>query len=175
MGNDQSFRVEADAESGIKPAERAPMLEFQTKVNRLQRSVVAAGEAATNGKTRLAAIRRALIESAADVKLMDEAAELDRRLTVLQRRLRGDETLRGLESGSPSSIQSRVASVSNGIRGMISAPTGTQQANYQLAADDFTEVYGRLRTLIETDLPRFEQRLDAAEVPHTPGRMPAWK
>ena len=92
-------------------------------------------------------------------------------MTAVQRALRGDETLRGLESGSPSSIQSRVNSAAAGARGLTGAPTGTQQMNYTIALDELNAEIAKLRTL-ETELRKFEQQLEAAGVPYTPGRWP---
>ena len=66
----------------------------------LQRKVTGALEPPTERRTDLTAIRRALLDSSADAKLIDDAAALDKRLTSILRKLRGDETLRGLESGS---------------------------------------------------------------------------
>ena len=84
-------------------------------------------------RTRTTAIRRALVDSPADMKMMDEAARYDQRVLAVLRKLRGDETLRGLESGSPSAIQQRVNSAVQGARGLTGAPTGTQQLNYGIA------------------------------------------
>ena len=89
----------------------------------------------------------------------------------MQRALRGDETLRGLESGSPSTIQSRVNSAAAGARGLTGAPTGTQQTNYTIAAADLDAEIARLKAL-ETELKAFEQQLEKAGVPYTPGRWP---
>ena len=101
----------------------------------------------------------------------DEAVKFDQRVTAVQRQLRGDETLRGLESGSPSSIQSRVGSAVAGARGLTGAPTGTQQMNYTIANEELTAETTKLRAL-EAELKKFEQQLEAAGVPYTPGRWP---
>ena len=92
-------------------------------------------------------------------------------MTAVQRALRGDETLRGLESGSPSSIQSRVNSAAAGARGLTGAPTGTQQTNYTIALEELNAEIAKLKAL-ETELKKFEQQLEAAGVPYTPGRWP---
>src|SRR5215510_10656426 len=120
-------------------------------------------------KTRTTAIRRAIADSAADIKLLDEAARFDRRVTEILRALRGDETLRGLESGAPSTIQSRVNSAAAGARGLTGAPTGTQQMHYTVANDQLKAEAAKLRAL-EGGSRRFEQQLEAAGVPYTPGR-----
>jgi hypothetical protein len=36
-------------------------------------------------------------------------------------------------------------------------------------------VQTKLHELVEVDLAKFEKQLDAAGVPHTPGRIPNWK
>jgi hypothetical protein len=128
-------------------------------------------EQANSMRTRTQAIQRALIDSPADVKLMDEVRRFDQRVLAVLRRLRGDETLRGTESGSPSTIQSRVNSAAQGARGLTGAPTGTQQRNYAIASEDLAALITALRTL-EAELRKFEQQLEAAGVPYTPGRWP---
>src|SRR5262249_56204111 len=103
---------------------------------------------------RTTAIRRAIADSAADITLLDDAAKFDRRVTDIQRALRGDETLRGLESGSPSTIQSRVNSAAAGARGLTGAPTGTHPITYTLANDELNAEAAKLRAL-EGELRRF--------------------
>ena len=90
------------------------------------------------------------------------------RATEVGRQLRGDETLRGLESGSPSSIQSRVNSAAAGTRSLSGAPTGTQQMNYTIAAEQLAAEVAKLKAL-EAELKVFEQKLEAAGVPYTAG------
>ena len=106
----------------ITPAARSAGAEYQDKVFKLQRSFTGALEQANNMKTRTTAIRRAIADSAADIKLLDEAVRCDQRITAVLRTLRGDETLRGLESGSPSTIQSRVNCAATGARGLTGVP-----------------------------------------------------
>ena len=171
LGEAQTITVSADPNATLTPAQRTAATEYQDKVAKLQRAFTGALEQANNMKTRTTAMRRAIADSAADIKLLDEAVRFDRRVTEIQRALRGDETLRGLESGSPSTIQSRVNSAAAGARGLTGAPTGTQQMNYTVANDELNAEAAKLRAL-EGDLRRFEQQLEAAGVPYTPGRWP---
>ncbi len=171
LGEAQTITVAADPNVTLTPAQRTAATEYQDKVAKLQRSLTGALEQANNMKTRTTAIRRAIVDSAADIKLLDEAIKFDQRVTAVQRELRGDETLRGLESGSPSTIQSRVNSAAAGARGLTGAPTGTQQTNYTVANDELNAELTKLRAL-EAELKKFEQQLEAAGVPYTPGRWP---
>jgi photosystem II stability/assembly factor-like uncharacterized protein len=171
LGDAQTVTVSADPGATMTPAARAAANEYQQNVLRLQRLFTGALEQANEMKTRTTAIRRAIVDSTADVRLLDETMALDRRVTAVQRMLRGDETLRGLESGSPSSIQSRVNSAAAGARGLTGAPTGTQQTNYTIALEELNLEIGKLKAL-ETELKKHEQQLEAAGVPYTPRRWP---
>ena len=62
-------------------------------------------------------------------------------------------------------------SAAAGARGLTGAPTGTQQMNYTVANDELNAEAAKLRAL-EGELRRFEQQLEAAGVPYTPGRWP---
>jgi len=155
----------------MTPAQRTAATTYHENVAKLQRTFTGALEQANNMRTRTQAIRRALVDSPADVKLMDQAVQFDRRVLAVLRVLRGDETLRGTESGSPTSVQQRVNSAVQGSRGLSGAPTGTQQLNYTLANDDLTAQVAAIRSL-DAELRKFEQALEAAGVPYTTGRGP---
>lgn len=161
--------MEADAAAQVRPEDRKALSEFVTKVYKLQREVTGSMEAATTAKSKLAAVKRALLDSPAEAKYLETTSALDRRLTVILRKFRGDETLRGLESGSPSTIQSRVSSAAFGVRNLTGAPTGTQQMNYQIALEEFGAERPKLQAVLN-ELKKLEQELDAAGVPYTQGR-----
>lgn len=171
LGPEQTLTVVADPGVVISPAERTAATDYQDKVAKLQRTYTGALEQANSMRTRTTAIRRALVDSPADLKMMDEAARYDARVLAVLRKLRGDETLRGLESGSPSSVQQRVNSAVQGARGLSGAPTGTQQLNYGIAFDELAAEVTRLRAL-ENEIRKFEQQMEAAGVAYTPGRWP---
>jgi photosystem II stability/assembly factor-like uncharacterized protein len=171
LGEAQSIAIAADPGVTLTAEQRTAAVEYQTNVFRLQRSFTGALEQANQMRTRTQAMRRAITESAADIKLLDAAVGYDRRVLTILRALRGDETLRGLESGSPSSIQTRVNAAAAGGRGLTGAPTGTQQTNYTIALEDLNGEIGRLKAL-EGELRKFEAQLEAAGVPYTPGRWP---
>jgi photosystem II stability/assembly factor-like uncharacterized protein len=153
----------------------APPIDFLEKVTRLQSAVSGALEVANTAKQRLATIKRALEDSPADPKLMEERDALDRRLDALLLTLSGDNALRRRQENAPASISQRANGVANETRGLLEPPTKTQQDQYAIAAAEFEQELPKLRTLVETDLKKFEQKLDAAHVPLTPGRFPEFK
>lgn len=169
LGAEATFVVEGDPNAPLKPEERKLRDDFLKQVTELQRRIGGAVESANTARTELAAIKRALVDSPADAKLMDDAAALDQTLLGILRRMRGNETLRGQESAQPSSISSRVNSAGFGARGMLGAPTGTQRMNVTIASKAFAAEQPRLKAALD-ELKALKQRLDAAGVPLTPGR-----
>ena len=73
LGEAQTITVSADPGVTLTPAARTAAIEYQDKVAKLQRSFTGALEQANDMKTRTTAIRRAIVESTADIKLLDEA------------------------------------------------------------------------------------------------------
>ena len=56
-----------------------------------------------------------------------------------------------------------------------SAPTGTQQESYRVAAEQFSALLPELQQLVERDLVTLEDQLERLGAPYTPGRMPRWQ
>jgi hypothetical protein len=169
LNAEETITVEADAAGALTEAERKARDEFIERALRVQRQVLGTLDSANQAKAKLTAIRRALLDGPAQPAMIETASKLDARVTAILRKLRGDETLRGLESGAPTSIQARSANAVAVTRGMTSPPTGTMQTNLRIAGEELAEESAKLKTLLE-ELKKFEQALDAAGVPYTQGR-----
>lgn len=163
LGTPQTFEVTSE---GVPPTE------FLDKVSKLQVSIDSALLASNQTKQKLEAIHRALEDSTADPKLENELGELDERLENLLRELRGDDVLRRRQENVPKSIRERASDVAGATRDLLAPPTRTQQDQYAIALAEYEQWLPKLRTLIDTDLKKFEKELDTARVPLTPGRIP---
>jgi len=73
-------------------------------------------------------------------------------------------------SSAPFANSAAIAAAT-GARGLSGVPTATQQTNYTIAFEELNGEIAKLRTL-EAELKKFEQQLEAAGVPYTPGRWP---
>ena len=170
------FEVEVLGTPTLPPADRQALLAFQMQVGELQRAVQGAGRAAADAEEQIQFIKRAIeISPQVDGNLLSEARSLELRLMDLQEAMNGDRTLPRRGEAAMPGIQGRIRTVIFGSMSSTSAPTATQQEGYRITAALFTETYDDLKQLIEVDLPAFQQRLEAAGVPWTPGRgMPDW-
>ena len=176
IGREQEFQVVVDGQERMSPADRIALVEFQTKVARLQRAVQGALETANALTPRFVAIRRALIETPnAPESLLNEASALEKRKNEILRALRGDQALRARNMNVPPSITERVGDIVGGQRMSTARPTQTQIDQYAAAAAEFEGTLNQLRQLIEVDLQKLEKQMEAAGAPWTPGRIPDWK
>lgn len=176
LGQAQEFQVTVEGQERMSPADRGALVEFQQKVARLQRALQGAQATANALKPRLAAIRRALLETpAAPEKLLSDASALDKRTNEILRALQGDQALRQRNMNLPPSISERVGDIVGSQRMSTARPTQTQIDQYAAAAQEFETALNQLRQLIEGDLAKLEKQMEAAGAPWTPGRIPEWK
>lgn len=176
MGQAQQFEVVVEGQNEMSPSDRSALVEFQQKASRLQRAANGSLEAANALRPRLAAIKRAILETPSlPHKLQDDAAALEKRTNEILRALRGDTAARQRNMNTPPSINERVGYIVAAQRTSTSRPTQTQVNQYTVAAQEFEAVLGQLRQLIDVDVARLEKQLEAAGAPWTPGRIPEWR
>jgi len=73
-------------------------------------------------------------------------------------------------------IVDRVQTVIGGHWSTTSAPTATHRRSYEIAVEEFSEIYNDLRQLIERDLPALEDRIEATGAPvAVRHRLPRWR
>lgn len=176
VGSPESFNVIADGMQEMSPQDRAALVAFQDKAARLLGAVSGAIEVATSTETRLGLIERGVDQTpSANQKLRDSARDLHKKVKDLLTALRGDEVAREYQENTPPSIQERVGRVVGSGRSSSAKPSEIQLSDYKFASEQFADVLSQLRTVVDVDLANLEKALDAAGVPHTPGRIPAWK
>ncbi|MBI3886518.1 MAG: glycosyl hydrolase [Opitutae bacterium] len=176
IGAPVSFAAEILGTASLPVADRAKVLEFARKVSRLQRAVLGSVELAKEIHERLKFLGKAIGDTpAAPVALLNRTKELDARLKDLETALTGDKILAKYQEPAPLSIAARADGVAEALWSITTAPTGTHQRSYEIAAQEFAPVLEKLKTLVDTDLKDLETKVEAAGAPWTPGRVPTWK
>ena len=171
----RTFSVVSLGLASLGAADKAAVLAFQQKVQRLQRAVLGTLRAADEADSRVKHLKKALAETpTADPSLGVEARRIENRLRDLNIDLRGDSTVARRSEPTLPSISDRVSRIT-GQWNTTQAPTTTQERNYQTAATRFSEVLRELKSLIEGDLVRLELNAETAGAPWTPGRLPKWR
>ena len=171
MSSPVTFRVLHDPAATTTAADREANLTFRARAQVLSRQIGSAVEAATAAKTKMDAIIKVLDQMPSAPKaLTDKSRDVNRRLTLALRQLRGDNVNSARGEPVPVSIQSHANNAMPG--GMLNAPTTTNREQYDIAAADFAAEYAKLKPLLSTEIPAIEVELDRIGAPPTPGRIP---
>ena len=75
----------------------------------------------------------------------------------------------------PHAVSDRVSFLARSHRNTLQRPTQAQRREYAIASAEFTSELGKLRALIEKELPPLQRALEEAGAPWVPGRLPEWK
>ena len=171
----QSFNVTAEGSTSMSAADQAAQEEFLRKAARLYRAVYGATRTAEDVQARLKEIREALRETPEAEKQLGAVADsLEQRDREILRALRGDREIARRNEPVPSSINDRVSSILEGERFSLAKPTQSHVDSYNIGAEEFGDVLGKLRTLVDVDLAKLEKDMESAVAPWTPGRVPEW-
>ncbi|TRZ92785.1 glycosyl hydrolase [bacterium] len=173
IGKPETFMVESLTLAGMAEKDRGALLAFQKKAGELQRAMMGAGAAAEEASKSLKFMKKALLETPkADPKLAERIKALEKRLQEMMRTLYGDRIMQRRSEPSAPSLMDRVSAQLS-----TTCPiTETVKRGHEIAADAFGNYLEDLRTLIEVDLKKLGDELEAAGAPWTPGRgVPVWK
>jgi hypothetical protein len=176
LGKVRTFETAPLGTATLSAGDKAALLAFERKTQRLQRAVLGSAKLTHEIRERLAYIRKALENTPhPDGDLAAQAREIDLDLTKIDRVLKGDEVIASHNEPVPPSIRGRVQDIVYGEWSCTSAPTQTQRDQYRIAAQEFEPVLKQLTDLYTVKLKKLEDAMNAAGSPWTPGRVPAWK
>ena len=176
MVGPQSFTTSVLSMPVLPAQDRNALVAFQRKVAGLQRAVLGASRAVDDIKTRIALIKRALLNTQAPTATLGaDVDKLEAGLGEITRALRGDRSISSRNEPTPPSILDRVNGIVDDQWQSTGAPTQTQTDAYSIAGDEFTPVLARLHSLVDTDLKNIETNMESIGAPWTPGRIPEWK
>ena len=119
---------------------------------------------------RIDGIRRALKRSRLSPKVDTEVDGLRKKLAAMKERMGGNRRRNLLNDPGPVSIHRRLDVAHLGTGFSTYGPTPTHRMSLDIAKRDFAALKKELDALVREELPRIEQRLEAAGVPWSPGR-----
>ena len=171
LAEPQSFDVKRMREGTLPGSSPEETLAFTRELAEINRQADGAGEIIDQTAERLQLIKHALMKSTVnDASLDDEARDLERRLFALRGALRGNERQDDIGEPMPHTIGMRLSAASIGTMLSTYGPTPNHRHTLAIAQEELEEVKKGLKQLLEVDLPAFEERLETAGVPWTPGR-----
>lgn len=157
--------------------DREAIIEFAKEAAKLSDTVSAATSVAQEVQAQLSSVK-GVIERTPDLDpaMVNEVRELELRLMDLMEKFNGDPTKSRRNESAYPGLQSRIRTMMGGVMSSPSGPTGTHRRQFEIADEEYREVIGDLRALIEDDVQSLFDQLDEAGAPWTPGRkIPDWE
>jgi photosystem II stability/assembly factor-like uncharacterized protein len=175
LAGPQPFNIRLLNNATLPAADRQAVVAFQRKVSELRRLMAAAGSTHAQMAERVKYLKAAVMQApGASAEWLQELNRLESQLQEWQRALYGDGSLARREFETLPGMVGRVETIVYGLWNTTTAPTATQQQDYDLAAKAFEPVLEGIKRMAEQDLPALEAKFEQAGAPWTPGRKLHW-
>jgi len=170
LGSPQSVEVVPMLKPSLPVRNRNAVLQFYMTAGELQRAVRGANGRVDEVLSQLADIKQALKQSSrGDAELMEQARGLELKLSDIREMLAGGTLISRHSEPDRISIMNRISSAMSGA-GTTYGPTKTNQQDFEIAREEFEDVYGQAKRLVEGDFVNLQKKLEAAGLPWTAGR-----
>ncbi len=175
LGEPQTLRCRPLHEANLSAADRQALAVFNDKAAALSRAISAA-DAHRAGLAEVLPYLQAAVMNAPriDASRLGELSAIRTRLKAIDEALNGDALLPRFEGQSRMSLKGRTDLIVGSLWSTTSAPTGTYERAYDEARASFGKVLADLKQVNE-QMHAFEDQLEQAGAPYTPGRMPVWE
>ena len=170
IGEAIEFEVKAILEPTLEPADRQEILEYQLEVSALQQSVSAVSTTLNEALESVQQIKGLITEGRAPLELLDQARDVELKLKEAGEKINGDPTRGQRFTNDYPTISSRIGNALFGTFRSSHGPTGTNREQFEIAAEEFSEVVDELKAVLEEDFEALKTSLDEAGVPWTSGR-----
>jgi len=171
----ESFKAEVLGFTSLPADNRTALVEFQKKVSLLSGAVLGSVNAARDLSKRISYIKSSLLNTMkASPDLMIQADSIKARTNNILLKLTGNKSLINRNINTLPSIRDRVQQIIYDEWQSTSAPTNTQENEYNIAADEFTPVLAQLKELLKVDIVNLQNKMESIGAPWTPGAIPEW-
>lgn len=169
------FLVKSLVLDSLFPSDKTGLYAFGKKVLELRRAATAINAIKQDQEAKLKAINLAILQTPSiDQSLAKKVLDIRNQLANINTVINGDTVLEKREFETPTSIQSRIGRITEGLISTTSMPTNTSINSYKVASTQFENVLAQIKQ-IESEINKIEVILEENKAPYTPGRMPDWK
>jgi hypothetical protein len=171
----QAFKCVSLNKDLLTPAEVNSLTAFNKKVASLTKAMNGADAYRSELMQKIPYLKQAVLSAtAAPADSYQKVLEIEKKLTNINRKFKGDDLRGRYEGASPITLKGRVDMIAGSLWTTTEAPTETFKMSYDIAADNFQEILDAL-SLVAKEISDLEKLLDKYDAPYTPGRLPEWK
>lgn len=167
------FNVKVLNNSSTPAADRAALVAFQAKAQKLDAAVQATQKTIGEVKNQLKYIKEAVLRSnVAQDDLDADISTIEEKLYQIELKLNGDRVAGQLDLNTPPPVSSRIGYVIYEAFHSTSSPTQTHLDVYEIAKEEFTPLLGQVRKIVMEDIKALQEKLGNAGAPYTPYTLP---
>ncbi|MES2646913.1 MAG: glycosyl hydrolase [Bacteroidota bacterium] len=171
----QTFKCVSLNKDPVTPEEIKSLTAFNKKVASLTKAMNGADAFRSELAQKIPYLKQAALSATnAPADTYKKVLSIERQLTNINRKFKGDDLRGRYEGASPITLKGRVDMIAGSLWTTTEAPTETFKMSYDIAADHFQEILDALK-LAAKDISELERSLDKYDAPYTPGRLPDWK
>ncbi len=149
------------------------LVKFRKELLNLQLSVLSSNSYLANLKTRIKAIKKAILATInPQNSLIKQAREIELQLIDIDVILNGNSTIARLNENQPPSLTDRLNYILWGVWTTSQDVTETQKMSFKIADEGIKAIIKQLKKITEVDIKSIENELDKLNAPWTPGRLP---
>jgi hypothetical protein len=172
----QNFTIKELPGTSIPASDRGALVAWQREAANLHRSISGTNNILAQAIDRVKYMKEALFSvSTHHDQFTAELKALELKLNSIQERLTGDRVAGQLDIDKPPSINSRLNNVIYSGNSTTSDPTTTMKDQLAIAKEEYVVVLNELRSVVQNDIKKLEDKLEESGAPYTPGRIPLMK
>lgn len=166
-----TFRLQTLGGVSLPAENRKDLVEFQRQAQELQRAFTGANAMLGDISNRLKFMRKAVYSiPSPTADLVADLKSTEDKVYEIRKAMNGDRVAGTLDQDTPPGIADRIFSVTYEMWSSTSAPTQTMRDGVRIAAEEFKPQLADIKKVMNEDIKRLEEKLEAAGAPYTPGR-----
>ncbi len=172
---DNKFIVKALNNTSLPAKDRAAMVEFKRNVAEITRILDGAYDYTEELIKKVNYLKQAIIVTpGANNELLTEAERIEKELDDIMFTFDGSEAKASSEEIPPQQVPlvNRLQYILWGQSSSTSAITNTSKMAYEIIQEDLPVIIEKIRKLGAEDIKNLEEKIEKAEAPWTPGRLP---
>ncbi|MBK7338858.1 MAG: glycosyl hydrolase [Saprospirales bacterium] len=166
-----TFRLQTLGGVTLPAENRKDFVEFQRQAQELQRAFTGANAMLGDISNRLKFMRKAVYSIPSPTSdLTSDLKAVEDKVYEIRKAMSGDRVAGVIDRDTPPGISDRIFSVTYEMWSSTSSPTQTMRDGVRIAAEEFKPQLAAIKKVLNEDIKRLEEKLEAAGAPYTPGR-----
>ena len=172
LSNPLFFNVVALNNTSMPALDRAEKVIFQRKVSSLEGDMLSAAKMLGDASNKIRYFKEAikLVEAPYD-ELSKLIFNTDSKIKSINTSFYGNPLKSKLDIQEVPTAYGRLMSLLYEQKYSTSSPTNTHLESFEIAEEEFTPIFNKIKNILEVDIKEIENKLKIIKAPYTPGRL----